>query len=289
MRKPQLIESRDVPLADIHIENRLRELDQAAVDALTVSIQDIGLKDRITLRRVRNPRKGADQPTYLLKLIAGGHRIAVYHQLGRDEIPSDIYECTNDGALLLEIDDNLARCELTPLDKAVFLVRRKEVYERIYPGTANGAKGLAAINGDQTDIMSVWSFVAATSKQMGITERQVRRMIAAARDLSDDEITCLRMAPKPVTIADLEVIAKCEPRHRHGIVFGLAAGFAKSATEALSMMTTRPGDALVDPIDARVRPLSDMFARAPRQVLHRFVRDNAEQLRAILAELEADT
>ena len=204
MRKPTMIESRDVPLADIHIEKRLRNVDPAAVQALVTSIEEVGLKDRVTLRRVRNKKRGKDQPTYLLRLLAGGNRVDAFHQMGEDSIPADIWECTDDGAVMLEIDDNLARADLTPLDKAVFLVRRKHVYERMYPETANGAKGLAAMQGVQNDNLSLWSVVEATAHQTGQSKRTIERMIAAARGLTNDEIECLRMAPKPVTIADLQ-------------------------------------------------------------------------------------
>ncbi|WP_299370492.1 ParB N-terminal domain-containing protein [uncultured Tateyamaria sp.] len=290
MRKPTLIESRDVALVDIFVENRLRETDDVLVTALAGSIEEIGLKDRITLRRVRRKGVGAKGGSgYVLVLVAGAHRMAACHQLGHEAIPADIWDCTDDYARLLEIDDNLARAELTPLDRAVFLCRRKDVYEQMYPETkaATGAD-LVAKRWDTADIMSVVSFVAATAKQTGQTERHIRRMIAVADGLSQDEIDALRAAPIRVSIADLQVLAKCNPKHRPHIVFGLLIGAAKSAGEALDILTARPGDAVVDPVDAKVRPLNDMFARANKAVLHRFVRHNAPKLRAILDSLDGD-
>jgi len=291
MRKPALIDTRDVALADIHIESRLRPVDPVSVQALCVSIEEIGLQDRIDLRRVRLKEKGPGGEAFRLVLLAGAHRLDAFHQLGHEAIPADIWDCTDDYARLVEIDDNLARTELTPLDRAVFLCRRKDVYEGMYPQVkAKSGAVLAAMrwNADATDTLSVASFVKATAQQTGQSERTIERIIAAGQSLSDSDIDALRAAPKQVTISDLQILAKCEPKHRPGIIFGLVAGHAGSAAEALAILTARPGDAIVDPVDAKVRPLNDMFARAPRLVLHRFVRQNADKLRAILADLEGD-
>lgn len=286
MRKPTLIETRDVALSDIYIEDRLRPVDPISAAALAVSIEEIGLTDRIDLRRVRTRKKGPNGEAHRLTLLAGAHRLDAFHQLGHETIPADIWDCTDDYARLVEIDDNLARNELSPLDRAVFLCRRKDVYERMYPQAKRGAVGTLASTGVQTDNLAVRGFVASTAEQTGQSERNIYRMISVAEGLSDEDIDALRAAPKQVSISDLQVLAKCDPKHHAAIIFGLVTGAAGSAAEALAILTARPGDAVVDPVDAKVRPLNDMFARANKAVLHRFVRQNANRLRQILSELE---
>ena len=71
-------------------------------------------------------------------LIASGHRIAVLKEAGKRVAIASVVKATETEAQLLEIDETLIRRELTPLDRATFLARRKTAYEQLHPETKQG-------------------------------------------------------------------------------------------------------------------------------------------------------
>lgn len=138
MRDAKLISTGDVKITDIDAGDRLRPVSVAAVEGLVASINELGrMKDEIHLRKARE--KNAP-----LVLIAGGHRLAAAKILGWETIPAKVWDCSNDWAVLLEIDDNLAQAKLSALELAIFLSRKKAVYERLRPETKAGMAGALA-------------------------------------------------------------------------------------------------------------------------------------------------
>ncbi|MBL9057471.1 MAG: DUF935 family protein, partial [Rhodobacteraceae bacterium] len=142
-----------VPVADIDTRNRLRPVSTAGVESIIASIGEVGvMKDPIHVRR----KKGGQ-----LVLIAGGHRLEAAKRLGWIEIEAKVWvDVTDDWSRMMEIDDNLAGAELNPLDTALFLAARKEVYERLHPeARAKTGAALAAW---------AWMFKAFTQRDWTI-------------------------------------------------------------------------------------------------------------------------
>ncbi|MEM5477145.1 ParB N-terminal domain-containing protein [Pacificibacter sp. AS14] len=276
MSKATLMQMDRVVISDVKTDNRLRPIVEAGVDSLIASITETGvMKDAI---HVRKKHDGT------LHLIAGGHRIEAASRLGWEDIEAKVWtNVTDDWALLMEIDDNLAGAEMNALDTAVFLATRKAVYERLHPETKAGVAGGLARQGLATDIVS---FAESTAEKFGVSERHVRRMMIAGSKLNPDEITQLRAAPKQVTLKDLTEISKIgEVTERSDVVTRLAAGTAKSATDARKQINAKPGDALISDADKKLRALQDAFARAPMAARRAFVADNADVLRDLLDAL----
>lgn len=254
---------------------RLRPASPAGVAAVKASIVELGtMKDRIHVRKKKDGK---------FHLMAGLHRLTAVLELEWHGIPVVAWECTDDWARLMEIDDNLAGAELTPMDTAIFLAERKAVYEKMHPETKHGAKGLNAINDVQTDTVSVWSFAAATAEKFGMSERNVRRLIVAGTALNDADITLFREAGTHVTLKDLQVLATVEPGDRYQVCCALAGGMAKNASEALRQIKAKPGDAVRTDTDKKLRALNDAFARAGKSARRQFVEEHGDALRELLA------
>lgn len=245
----------DLRIADIVVRDRLRPVSEAGVESLLASIRDIGaVKDEIHVRLAR--RAGQTE----LRLLAGGHRLEAVRRLGWETIRAKVWrDITDELARLIEIDDNLAGAEMCPLDHAIFLAERKRLYEEMHPETREMAgAALVAQRWDtaDTNVHRIACFANATAEKFGLSPRHVRRMTSAASALSASERQRLRWAPRPVTHADLQTIAKITAAgDRAAVVDALASGAARSAADALKRMRAEP----VAPADPRAQQLAALW------------------------------
>jgi ParB family transcriptional regulator, chromosome partitioning protein len=279
MKTPIEREISQVPVTDIIVKNRLRPVSDAAVESLIASIGELGvMKDAVHLRKRREG----------LFLMAGAHRLEAATRLGWATIPAKIWtDVTDDWALLMEVDDNIAGAELNPLDTAVFLATRKAIYQRLHPEAKRGGDRKSVAFTDQTDMMSVRSFAKATAEKFGIDERHVRRLVSLGGSLEPQEAMDLRAAPRQVTLKDLADIAKMPRfgRERTQVISALTLGKAKNAAEAFRVIKAANSGVEVivkDPVDEVFKALSTIWARAPKAAKRRFAEDHAAELLALL-------
>lgn len=162
-----------IPLASIDIGERLRPVSEPHAEMLAENIRQAG-----RLRQPIEVRALGDR----YSLIAGRHRLRAAEMLGWTEIPAFAFVATDDEARLAQIDENLVRHELNPLDRAVFLFEREEVYKRLHPETVAGVAGAEARH-RATEIIS---FARDTAQRVGLTERTIYLATSIARDLSPE-------------------------------------------------------------------------------------------------------
>lgn len=285
MSEPTLIQTKtSLKVTDIETGHRLRPVSAAGVATIVASIRELGqMANAIVVRQVRGKDGGMR-----FVLLDGAHRLAAAGELGWDEVPVRVFECTDDAAKLLEIDGNLAGAELNALDTAVFLATRKALYERLHPETLAGAfKGNQHTGKLVGDIVS---FTTTTAEKFNLSRRHVERMVAAGARLGPDEVTKLRQAPRAVTLKDLQEISKIgNPVERYDVVDLLSEGLAKSAAEARKKYAAAQpdyrGPAPVDPVDAEYLALMNAFRRARKEARRRFVEDMFEELAPLVTEV----
>lgn len=282
MTKPTLIQSKtSLPVSDIAVRDRLRPTGDAGVAAMIASIREIGqITSPINVRQVR--RSGDIR----YEMIDGAHRLAAAQELGWEEVPVRVFECNDDQARIMEIDGNLAGAELNALDTAVFLATRKAIYERLHPeAKQGGVRGNQHTGGWQTEL---GSFCQTAAEKMGITERQVRKIAITGSRLHADEINQLRLAPRPVTLADLQEISKIgEAPERYEVVRMLATGEAKGAAKARKAYLHRDNPPVhSDPIDAEFLAMRKLWDRAHKAAKIRLVRSLRKDLTEMLADLD---
>lgn len=279
MTEPTLIQSKTtLPVDQIEVSGRLRPVSPAGVATIVASIREIGqLANPVVVRQLR--RKGET----VWRVLDGAHRLAAAVELGWTEVPVRVFECNDDQARIMEIDGNLSGAELNPLDTAVFLATRKAVYERLHPETKAGVAGALHKNG-ATDTMSV-AFVTATAEKFSLSERHVRRMIAAGAKLGGDEVARLRQAPRQVTLKDLQDISRiANPVDRYGVVEALAAGSAKSASAAMKARRD-PAEAVeADPLEEQFKALSKAWTRSGAAARRRFVAAHVDDLMPLVVD-----
>jgi ParB/RepB/Spo0J family partition protein len=158
----------NIALRDIAVSaGRMRKLRPEVVDELAESIESKGLLQPIVVR----PR-GAEY-----ELVAGRHRMEAVRKCGHNSIPSVVLDGFDaDHALLVEIDENLIRADLSPAERALHIGKRKEIYEKLRPETKHGTIGRGRKKSSQNEK----SFVDDTAKKSGKPRSTVARDVARA-------------------------------------------------------------------------------------------------------------
>lgn len=193
-------------ISDIHFGERLRPIDPGYVEALAASMSERGQISPIMIRRTPAKNKGATPFT----LVAGGYRTTAATLLGWSEIDAIIVTADALEAQLLEISENLYRNELNPLDRAIFVMKYREIWEekhgKIAPGGDQKSKGhdgplIFAPGRELSD---------RVCEQLGFAERTYKRVSSIGRNLhptlrqavrgtqaENDQSTLLKLAKLP--------------------------------------------------------------------------------------------
>lgn len=147
------------------------------IEQLAASIREVGLLNPITI-------------TEQYRLVAGSNRLAACKLLGWKDIPACILPLNALDAELAEIDENLIRNELTVLERAEQVERRKRLYEAKYPQAAKPKGGRRPRNGE---IISPFS--EDTAKATGVSPRTIQQEVQIACSLRPEAKALIRDTP----------------------------------------------------------------------------------------------
>jgi len=253
-------ESRPVTLRvdQIEVGVRLRPVDPDHVEWLARSMQETGRQLQPVV--VRPPTDPDDKP---FRLIAGAHRVAACARLGW-QVRCAIVDVSDDQAALMEADENLARHDLTELDRSYTLVRRKEVYERLYPQARRGGKRRGT---DQSDkiVALIPGFTKDVSEKLGISRRSMERAIARYRNLAPGLHERLAGTPTSRRKTELDALTRLPPERQIVVAdLLLAANGPKSVAEALRQVNQGQPTTVTpeDPAKATARRFSVLWSKA---------------------------
>tara|TARA_R110002072_G_scaffold302699_1_gene487408 strand:+ start:2226 stop:3014 length:789 start_codon:yes stop_codon:yes gene_type:complete len=235
--------------SEIDCADRLRELDQNYVEAIAQNITDHGLQNPVLVNQTKDG----------FKLIAGGHRIAAIKHLERTAIDCRIYKNLSDAdALLMEIDENLIRNELNPIDRAINLNARKEIYEELYPEAKQGGDRKSKSK-DQNEMLS---FSDATAEKIGINKRTIERAVRICKRIDVELLRRLSRAGYTKE-GELYNLTKFDPKVQEKIVHiledeGNPAATVKAAQNCLV------GNAPIqtDKFEKEFQKLIDLYERS---------------------------
>lgn len=245
---PIPIEKIDVP------ERRIRTLDRAWAENIGQSFLERGQIQPIIVRP-----KGLRY-----ELVAGEHRLAGAWFIGWTEIASDVRDLTDDEALLVEIDENARRRELTSLERDICFRERKIVYERLYPETAHGGdrKKSSRQNGD------LIRFTKDAARKTGFGERTIQRSIARVSALVPEAIEALKTSPIGKNASEIEALSKMSPEDQIKIAGAIARG-AKTLLNARKAVGLAPPTP--DPVTFACHKLEAAWARSPKAAREMFL------------------
>ncbi|MDG3444694.1 ParB/RepB/Spo0J family partition protein [Nitrospirillum amazonense] len=245
----------EIDIGDIDVGERLRGIDPNHAQVLAVSMSQRGQIAPVMVRR-RAGRKGARYA-----LVAGAHRLEAANLLSWRTIKAVLFEGSETEALLAEIDENLIRHELTPLDRATFMAERKRIYEELHPETKHG--GDRRSEGFQNDTVSLWSFTKDTAERCGLHQRTIERAVQIATKLSAEAKR--RVAGTWLAHKQGELLALCAltpEEQKLTLDLLLAPEPSAKTVEAAAKVVKGVRDEVRSSTDRQVEKLKEAWARA---------------------------
>ena len=202
-------------------ENKGRRLaDVSKVEELAESIEQIGLINPITVAERDNK--------YIL--VAGLHRLEAYKLLGKDKIEASILTGTDLEIELAEIDENLVRNELHYTELDDLILRKKVIYEEMYPDTKHGGDRNSESFKTTLCRFEKPSFSKDTSDKTGQSERNIQRSTQRAENLIPEAKPILR--EKDITKTEATTLARQEPEVQKRIIKILQEGKVETVNQA---------------------------------------------------------
>lgn len=266
-----------LPLDQIEVTGRLREVRESFVENLILMAEDTGITTPIHVRRVKGRHV----------LIDGAHRLEAARRLGLPDIATLVVECRADEARAMEASNNLGQAGMTPVQRAVFVASWKRDYYAIHPERKPGVfKGNRHTGNLVTDKMSLTRSIADA---FGVDERTAYRALRAGDTLTADEAARLDAAPRRVSMKDLQALARIgEPEERAFVVDALASDEkVKNVAAARKWFAAQAAGVPIpekDPGEARLNDLLKAWKRAGMGERRRFVRAVFDDLSPIVVD-----
>ncbi|HUA59379.1 MAG TPA: ParB N-terminal domain-containing protein [Verrucomicrobiae bacterium] len=238
LRPPEMIPIRAIfP----RVGGLLRKIKPEYVNLLAESIKEIGLQTPISLHVIPNVDEytpfSHNGNTY--ELAAGNHRLEACKQLGWTEIPAFLLDLPEVERALWEIDENLARGELTPVERAELLKKRKALYLAQHPETKHGGDRKSEERrkkNQDTNLVSCSSpsaFIDDTAAKTGISRTDIARSIHRAEAIVPEVMEVIRDIPEIAEKGvELDALAAVEPEDQKAAVEAVKLGKARNVREA---------------------------------------------------------
>lgn len=241
-------------LATIDTSDRLRPVTPQNAQLTAASMSETGQIAPIVVR-VHPTGNG-------LKLIAGGRRCAAAAILGWEQIAAVLVECSDDEARMIEVDENLAREELSPLDRAFFLAERKRVYELLNPESGHGKAKRPKTEKDKVaNIATFTRFSKDAAKTTGLSERTIQLACALASALSPEAVALIRGTKLADNQAQLQALAALDPADQVKVAHEIAEGRASNLAKARVTAGMLPEGGAVREEDRPLVKLEALLAR----------------------------
>ena len=202
-----------LPLDKILVPERLRMVEDDHALAIQASIVEHGLINPITVRVT--PR--AARP---YTLVAGAHRLRAYELADEDwsrEIEALVIEGDKDEAALVEITENLFRNELSALDRAMFVMSYRDIWEQKY-GKVEAGRPANRVNITQliADEASK-GFSTHVANRLGCSTESLKLLTRIGRHLKPDLRQQLRGTAEADNQSLLLKLAKMEPQRQQQV------------------------------------------------------------------------
>ena len=251
----------------VSVPPRLRQLDENKVKALAASMESIGLQQPITV---------FDPNGEQTNLVAGHHRLAAARLLGWEDIPGIWTDAADLDRQLWEIDENLIRSELTELERADHLKRRKEIFdarssaEKI-PTTQTSKRGRKGEGRPK-------EFDQDTADKTGLDKSTIRKSRTRAERIVPEVQEAIKAAEPNTPLAkaadvgvELDAVAALKPQEQKDAVEMIEAGSATSFRDARDFIQGDEEERKADQLNKEMSRLLRLWNSVSQETRDRFL------------------
>lgn len=220
------------------------------------------------------------------RLVSGHHRLAAARQLGWSTVAAIVKDpavyASEADITLREITENLARRELSALDRAVDIVRWREAYEAANGAVKRGRPGklsqVATISDEVTGRFAE-SFSEAARKALGLNRDAISRAMLIAT-IGADVRDVIALHPIADNQSELLKLAFQSPERQARVAAMIASepALASSVAEAVALLDKAPPPAA----EPRWQKVSSAFSSMKTADQHAFFAAHEESIRAWL-------
>ena len=229
---------KQIAVEDVIVPRGRRTPTDAHVSSIANSLRSLGLLHPITVVSDGNKK---------YRLVAGRTRLEGAKILQWPKIAANIVAMGDAECQLAEIDENLERSNLTIIEEAVALAKRKELYTLIASQRDANRPPLSAVSSDTVSDevpnggeSPVGDFLADTSARAGISERTIERRIAAGETLSPRAVTILKDTPAGNSQTQVSALAALPKAEQVEVARIIASGDATTVTGARAALDGKP-------------------------------------------------
>lgn len=225
---------------EVQVGERHRKHSQASINALAESIKELGLQNPI---HVTVDDDGTD-----CRLVAGAGRLAAVIKLGWEEVEAFEVDMDEIDAELWEIDENLCRAELTEVEKAQHLSRRKELFERRPLKTPDFLKretgqSLASLGGRGNK-----GFAQDTAERTGQSKSSVNSAVSRGERIAPDVLDSIRGTDMDKGV-ELDALKRLTHEEQRRAVERVTGGAEMNVRDAARFIKGGPVNAPAPPLN----------------------------------------
>lgn len=257
-----------LPVALIVMGPRLRPVDPAHVQNMQVAIEESGFLGAILVRPILG-----EEGEQRFELVVGAHRLAAMRALGRPTIPAVVRNLTDDEAFHIEIDENLVRRDLTPLERAEMVPARFAVWARRFPdrithdgpakpkrGRPKNSEKFAQFRAGAPEAMG---FSAETAADLGLSKRTIEHAWVIANGLAAGVRAKLHGTWIAKNDSVLRQLASLAEADKAPVIDILLQGETRSVSDALAKASgVTPSEPKRTPVDEALKAFKAIWGKA---------------------------
>ncbi|WP_299378605.1 ParB N-terminal domain-containing protein [uncultured Kiloniella sp.] len=220
-----------IVLSEIDVKGRARPISEEDVKWLAADISD---------RKLRSPIEVARKSKGGYRLVSGFHRYSSCKLLGMEAIPAIIVEGTKEELERDELLENLARKELTALDRSIFISKLKKVHIKINR-TKRGGDRKSAEYKEENQTATLANWFDEVSKISGKGVRTLERSASIGEKICPQAVANLRGSIFEDNQKQLEALSKLPPEEQCQIteLMTVEHNPAKSVNQARDLIEGR--------------------------------------------------